>query len=85
MAKPYGLANQKLCYIQIYKILEKKTKNVLKNDRCKFLYSVSRYIFKQRNVADDEVVAIDYDDNGGYNDNVGHLKVIQMSLSLVVG
>ena len=24
MAKPYGLANQKLCYFQIYKILEKK-------------------------------------------------------------
>ena len=29
LAKPFGLANQKLCYIQIYKILEKKTKNVL--------------------------------------------------------
>ena len=26
MAKPYGLANQKLCYIQIYLILEEKTK-----------------------------------------------------------
>ena len=25
----YGLANQKLCYIQIYEILEKKTKNIL--------------------------------------------------------
>ena len=24
MAKPYGLANQKMYYIQIYKILEKK-------------------------------------------------------------
>ena len=31
LAKPYGLANKKLCYIQIYKILEKKTKNVLEN------------------------------------------------------
>ena len=29
LAKPYGLANQKLCYIQIYKVLEKKTKNFL--------------------------------------------------------
>ena len=27
----YGLTNQKLCYIQIYKILEKKMKNVLEN------------------------------------------------------
>ena len=31
LAKPYGLPNQKLCYIQIYKILEKGTKNVLDN------------------------------------------------------
>ena len=31
MAKPYGLANQKLCHIQIYKLLEKKTKNVLES------------------------------------------------------
>ena len=31
LAKPYGLANQQLCYIQIYKILEKKTKNVVEN------------------------------------------------------
>ena len=34
LAKPYGLAkyglaNQQLCNIQIYKILEKKTRNVL--------------------------------------------------------
>ena len=28
---PYSLANQKLCYIQIYKILGKKTKNILEN------------------------------------------------------
>ena len=32
LAKPYGLAYQKLCYVQVYKILEKKTKNVLEND-----------------------------------------------------
>ena len=31
LAKPYGLANRKLCHIQIYEILMKKTKNVLKN------------------------------------------------------
>ena len=35
LAKPYGLANQKLRYIQmlldIEKSLQKKTKNVLKN------------------------------------------------------
>ena len=35
LAKPYGLANQKLCYIQtllnIENFGEKKTKNVLKN------------------------------------------------------
>ena len=33
MAKPYtcSLANQKLCYIQMYKILEKKIKNVFEN------------------------------------------------------
>ena len=30
LAKPYGLANQKLCYIQL-QILKKKTKNVLEN------------------------------------------------------
>ena len=29
----YGLANQKLCYIQIYKSLKKETKNVLENGR----------------------------------------------------
>ena len=31
LAKPYGLANQQLCWIQIYKILEKNTKTVLQN------------------------------------------------------
>ena len=31
LAKPYGLANQKLCYIQIYLILAKKTKIFLEN------------------------------------------------------
>ena len=34
LAKPYGLANQKLCYIQMLltiENLENKTKNVLKN------------------------------------------------------
>ena len=31
MLETYGLANQKLCYIQIKKNLEKKTKNVLEN------------------------------------------------------
>ena len=31
LAKPYGLANQKLCYIQIYELFEKNTKNVLEN------------------------------------------------------
>ena len=31
LAKPSGLANQKLCYIHIYKFLERKTKNVLEN------------------------------------------------------
>ena len=31
LAKPYGLANQTLCYIQIYTLLEKKTKNVPEN------------------------------------------------------
>ena len=28
---PCGLADQKLCYIQIYEIFEKKTENVLEN------------------------------------------------------
>ena len=30
MAKPYGLANQKLCYIQIYKMLEKRQRMLLR-------------------------------------------------------
>ena len=29
--KPYGLANQNLCYVKIYEILEKKTENILEN------------------------------------------------------
>ena len=28
MARPYGLANQMLCYIQIYKIFEEKDKRM---------------------------------------------------------
>ena len=31
LAKPYGLANQKLCYIQIYTVLDEKTKNALES------------------------------------------------------
>ena len=31
MAKPSDLANQKLCYLQIYNVLNSKTKNVLEN------------------------------------------------------
>ena len=32
VTQPYGLSNQKLCHIQIYKILPKKMMNVLEND-----------------------------------------------------
>ena len=37
LAKPYGLANKKSCYLQIYKISTKKTKNVSENKKKKNL------------------------------------------------
>ena len=48
LAKPYGLANQKLCYIQIYKILEKKTTNVFESDWGKQTLNQTDYICRHQ-------------------------------------